>query len=194
MKVYAQIIDEETKQVNIGTGTNTSFYKSIGMTEMEVEQAYDGSYYLKGYAPTKSFSELKSEKLSELTTKAKEFEEPVNNDMYFISSVTVTENDVEKNLIVNGDRRTRSNIQDLITYQPTDTVTYRDYENIERQLTKEQLQVMLKEHVINGQNLYYQKWAFEEQIKACTNIEELNAIEFNFVMKDFSKEGVVADE
>ena len=44
MKVYAQIIDEETKQVNIGTGTNTTFYKSIGMTEMEVEQAYNGQW------------------------------------------------------------------------------------------------------------------------------------------------------
>ena len=37
-------IDEETKQVNIGTGTNTTFYKSIGMTEMEVEQAYNGQW------------------------------------------------------------------------------------------------------------------------------------------------------
>ena len=50
---YAKIVNEETKEVSIGTGTNSAFYQSIGMTEMEVEQAYDGSWYLKGYAPAK---------------------------------------------------------------------------------------------------------------------------------------------
>lgn len=49
--MYAKIINEETKQCDVGTGTNTEFYKSIGMTEMEVEQAYDGSWYVKGFAP-----------------------------------------------------------------------------------------------------------------------------------------------
>ena len=53
MKKYAKIINEETKAVSIGTGTNSAFYQSIGMTEMEVEQAYDGNWYLAGYAPVK---------------------------------------------------------------------------------------------------------------------------------------------
>ena len=53
MLKYAKIINEETKEVSIGPGTNSAFYKSIGMTEMEVEQAYDGSWYLAGYAPAK---------------------------------------------------------------------------------------------------------------------------------------------
>lgn len=53
MKKYAKIINEETKECSVGLGTNTDFYKSIGMVEMEVEQAYNGSYYLKGYAPEK---------------------------------------------------------------------------------------------------------------------------------------------
>ena len=34
-------------------GTNAEFYRSVGMTEMEVEQAYDGAWYVKGYAPEK---------------------------------------------------------------------------------------------------------------------------------------------
>ena len=179
MKVYAQIIDEETKQVNIGTGTNTTFYKSIGMSEMEVEQAYDGQWYVSGYAPTQPIEEVRQTKLSELSTQALAFEENVNKDISFISSVG--------GYRINGDRRSRSNLEDLITYSPTDTVQFRDYDNVECTVTKDQLKTMLKEHVVNGQNLYYQKWAYEEQIKACTTIEELNAIEFNFTMKDFSK-------
>ena len=53
MKKYAKIINEETKQYEVGTGTNSAYYQSIGMTEMEVEQAYDGSWYVAGYAPAK---------------------------------------------------------------------------------------------------------------------------------------------
>ena len=53
MKKYAKIVNEETGLCEVGAGTNTSFYASIGMTEMEVEQAYNGQWYLKGYAPAK---------------------------------------------------------------------------------------------------------------------------------------------
>ena len=53
MKKYAKVINEETKLCEVGLGTNTDFYKSIGMVEMDVEQAYNGSWYLKGCAPVK---------------------------------------------------------------------------------------------------------------------------------------------
>lgn len=50
---YAKIVNEETKQCQVGTGTNTQFYQSIGMVEMDVEQAYNGQWYVAGYAPAK---------------------------------------------------------------------------------------------------------------------------------------------
>lgn len=53
MKKYAKITNEETKQVSVGLGTNADFYKSIGMVEMDVEQAYDGNWYVAGYCPEK---------------------------------------------------------------------------------------------------------------------------------------------
>lgn len=53
MKRYARIINEETKACEVGLGTNSAFYQSIGMTEMEVEQAYDGQWYVLGFAPKK---------------------------------------------------------------------------------------------------------------------------------------------
>lgn len=54
MLKYAKIINEETKQCDIGVGTNVEFYKSIGMTEIDVEQAYDGNWYVAGYVPQPS--------------------------------------------------------------------------------------------------------------------------------------------
>jgi len=54
MLKYAQIVNEQTKQVNVGLGTDVEFYKSIGMTEMDVEQCeWNSTWYLTGYAPKK---------------------------------------------------------------------------------------------------------------------------------------------
>ena len=61
MKKYAKIVNEETKACEVGLGTNSAFYKSIGMSEMEVEQAYDGSWYVKGFAPEKPVEELQAQ-------------------------------------------------------------------------------------------------------------------------------------
>lgn len=72
MKKYAKIENEETKQCSVGLGTNTDFYKSIGMVQMEVEQAYDGSWYLKGYVPSKPQSLINQEKINELKQKLSE--------------------------------------------------------------------------------------------------------------------------
>lgn len=53
MKKYAKVINEEAKLCEVGLGTNSDFYQSIGMVEMEVEQAYNGSWYVEGFAPIK---------------------------------------------------------------------------------------------------------------------------------------------
>ena len=63
--MYAKIINEETKQVSVGIGTDTEFYRSIGMTEQEVEQSWDGQWYLKGYAPEKPTEEKAAEARAE---------------------------------------------------------------------------------------------------------------------------------
>ena len=178
MKVYAQIIDEETKQVNIGTGTNTTFYKSIGMTEMEVEQAYNGSYYLKGYAPTQNLDELKSEKLSELTAITSKFDNQlVNNEMVINSSLGFS---------INADLRSQNNLRGLIAVgvEPVNFVTA---DNSVKSLTLEQLNTLLNECTQNVQHLYLLKWQYREQIEQVQTVEELNKIVFKFEMKDFSK-------
>ena len=53
MLKFAKITNEKTKACQVGLGTNEKFYRAIGMNEMEVEQAYNGEWYLKGYAPAK---------------------------------------------------------------------------------------------------------------------------------------------
>lgn len=48
---YAKIINEETKEVEIGVGCPDEYYVEIGMSKMEVEQAYNSLWYVAGYAP-----------------------------------------------------------------------------------------------------------------------------------------------
>ena len=73
MLKYAQIINEQTKQCDVGLGTDIKFFKSIGMEEMEVEQGYDNNWYLKGYAPKKTLEELKQEKIQELKNNCQKY-------------------------------------------------------------------------------------------------------------------------
>ena len=55
---YAQLINEETGLCSVGTGTNTEFYKSIGMVELDVQQSYiDNAWYLAEKCPMKSDEE-----------------------------------------------------------------------------------------------------------------------------------------
>ena len=65
MEKYAKVVNDETKLCEVGLGTNTKFYDSIGMTEMEVEQGYDGQWYLQGYAPEKPIEEVQAEALAQ---------------------------------------------------------------------------------------------------------------------------------
>ena len=62
MKKYAKIINEETKECEVGIGTNTDFYKSIGMSEMDVEQAYNGGLYVAGYCPAPTEEEQRQKR------------------------------------------------------------------------------------------------------------------------------------
>lgn len=53
MLKYAKIIDNETKEVQIGVGCPDEYYIEIGMSLMDVEQSYNSLWYIKGYAPQK---------------------------------------------------------------------------------------------------------------------------------------------
>ena len=53
MLKLANVLDEETKVCAVASGDDIEFYRSISMTEMEVELGYDGSWYVAGYAPVK---------------------------------------------------------------------------------------------------------------------------------------------
>ena len=66
MKKYAKIINKETKQCEVGFGTNDKYYKSLGMTLQDVEQGKDNNWYLVGYAPKQTEEEKIKEEVKTL--------------------------------------------------------------------------------------------------------------------------------
>lgn len=171
--------DKKTKKcLEVGTGTNTAFYKSIGMTDEEVEQAYDGSYYLKGYAPNQNLDELKSDKLAELTAITSKFDNQlVNTDMIIKSSLGFS---------INADLRSQLNIHRLISIG-AETVSFVIADNTTVDLSLAQLNILINECESNMQYLFDLKQSYKKQIEQAKTAKELDAIDLQFTMKDFSK-------
>ena len=68
MKKYAKVVNEITKQCDVALGTDIEYYKSIGMTELDVEQAYNGQWYLAGYAPQQTEKERLQQQVEQKET------------------------------------------------------------------------------------------------------------------------------
>lgn len=125
----------------------------------------------------KTLDELKSDKLSQLTAITSKFDNQlVNNEMIIKSSLGFS---------INADLRSQNNLRGLITVgvEPVNFVTA---DNSVQSLTLEQLNVLLNETALNSQAIYITKWRYKEQIEQAKTKEDLNAIKFEFAMKDFS--------
>lgn len=161
------IWDNERKV--FGEVSSKTDWKRLGVTVSEYKEPAE---------PEKTLDELKSDKLAELTATTSKFDNQlVNNEMIVKSSLGFS---------INADLRSQNNLRGLIAIgiEPVNFVTA---DNSMQSLTLEQLNVLLNECAQNVQHLYLLKWRYRKQIEQAQTVEELNAIEFNFTMKDFSK-------
>lgn len=184
MNKYVKFNEETGLCTEIGEGTNTEFYKSIGMVYKDVEQSeVDGQWYLSSkcphYTDEEKLEKVKANKLSELTSITSKFDNQlVNTDMIIKSSLGFS---------INADLRSQNNLRGLIAVG-VEPVNFMTADNSVKSLTLEQLNVLLKEAVKNGENLYKTKWNIRDRILNSSSVEELNAIEFKFTMMDFTNE------
>lgn len=177
--MYAKIVDEETKKVIVGIGTDSDYYKSIGMEDMEVEQGSDGNWYVKGHAPKKTLDELKAEKTKEISETFEKLQSYNCTECYVTSSLGFQ---------INADACSATNIEALIDMLPDDTTTtlFKLYDNTFRALNRPQLKTMLMECKKNGLALYQQKFALLKAVSTAATADEVNAINVAFTMSDYS--------
>ena len=155
---------------------NKTYY--IGTEQHEMKELGDlpkGATF-ESVEPEKTFDELKSDKLAELSTKASSLEQTENKEMYIVSSLGYK---------VNADPKALRNIEVLIDLGVTQ---FRNYDNETVEVTTDNLKTIKSEIGINAVRLYQQKWAMQDLINKAETKEELDAIEIKFNMKDFSNE------
>lgn len=59
--MLAKVVDNITKICSVAIGSDIEYYEKHGYTDLDVEQAWDGNYYLKGYAPIQPVDEQLAE-------------------------------------------------------------------------------------------------------------------------------------
>ncbi len=137
-------------------------------TDNELEQGFDGKWYEKGYVPQKAVEEVKAVKLADL------------NAAFTLASETahcLSSAGFE----INADETANRNIEGLVLFlAESNSTLFRAYDNSFHDVTKEQLETMRKEIVINSQRLYQTKWQIEAAIKAAKTVDELDAIHISF--------------
>ena len=90
---YAKVINEATKECQVGLGTNTEYYTSIGMTQQEVEQCdWNGCFYLAGYVPQKP-EPTKDEQIAELKSQLNELDVKSTRSIRAMLAQTATAED-----------------------------------------------------------------------------------------------------
>ena len=78
---------------------------------------------------------------------------------------------------IDADETANRNIEGLVlVMQPEKTTLFRAYDNTFHEVTREQLETMRKEIVVNSQYLYQAKWTMEAQIQAAETAEALDTI------------------
>lgn len=108
---YAKIINQETGLCEVGLGTNASFYQSIGMTQLDVQQSdIDNNWYLSEKCPMKTDEE-----------KEREERQRLNN-------LSMTRGDVFEALIL-AKGLTKLQLRSMIEQAELDTVTKALYLN-----------------------------------------------------------------
>lgn len=152
---------------------------AVAISDTEVSDV-NSWVYLKGYAPKQSeeaiLEEAKSGKLKELS----ELTDKLFNsqETYLTSSLGFR---------INARSKALEDINSLIILG--DEVTYfNDFDDVIHELSVEQLEILQKEVIKSGQNIYHQKWAYRKQIENAQSVEDVLNIEFNFIMSDFRDE------
>lgn len=163
---------------SVNTAPNTlSKYNEVAKwcNENKTAEMQDkGDYYECVAIPEPTLEERKKAKLADLESLYLQWR---TDDAVVVSSLGFT---------ADSDERANTDVIGLITaFGDNETVMFRDADNQYHQLTLDQLKILQKEIIQNGQYSYQQKWGFESQVNSAESKEALDAILIEFKPADF---------
>ena len=165
MLKYAKVVDEVLKSCNVMEGATSEFALSYGYTEQDVEQAYNGSWYLSGYAPVQPLDELKNLKRAEIN-QARDAEE--QGGFEYLGKIFDSDQ-------VSCIRM--SSAAQAMQYAPDDAIiTWTTQDNSTIDLNKSQLMGLVVALAQHSNTCHQKATALKAQIDACESKEELDKI------------------
>lgn len=139
----------------------------VSYEDSDIEQGYDGVWYEKGFAPQRPLEEARTEKLAEL-------------ERAFNTASQKAHCTSSAGFEIDADEIANRNIEGLVlVMQAGETTLFRAYDNSFHEVTREQLEIMRKEIVINSQYLYQAKWTFEAQIMQAQMVQAVADIDIS---------------
>lgn len=200
---YAKITDETSGKCIVGIGNDSSFYRSLGMQQMDVQQSdIDFCWYLAEKCPMKSEVELlqeaKDAKIKEASDKAFEYRDKtgvISFDGRPITPIMSLSEDGEapQTLTVHTELLNQDDMfQRVIGFQQgifTGDQIYNTKEDIPVYLNEQEAQAIFFAMVARAQKLWVEDYmTYKSLIEACTTPEEVNAIVIDYdnvpVMED----------
>ena len=127
-----------------------------------------GEYYEVVALPEKTLEEARAAKLTELNAA-------------FTAASENAHCQSSAGFEIDANETANRNIEGLVlVLKPEESTLFRDWDNRFHEVTKEQLETMRKEIVVNSQRLYQTKWQIEAGIEAAETVDELDAIDIVF--------------
>lgn len=151
------VVNQKTHVINEWADTEINRLRLLSGKYNVIEytgetETVDGVMYEKGFAPKKSLEGARTEKLTELEAAFN----LASKEAHCTSS---------SGFEIDADEIANRNIEGLVlVMQAGETTLFRAYDNSFHEVTREQLEIMRKEIVINSQYLYQAKWTIEAQI------------------------------
>ena len=183
MLKYSKVVDTKKGLCEVGLGTNSAYYESIGMVLRDVDQSdIDGCWYLVEKCPHKS----DTQKLQE--AKEAKYKEANDGAKSYIDNEALFEFEEGKHI-----EATDGNIAKMTAYalafvtgqlEPTDTVVWNTKEDETVELTQEQIG-----YIIAGLGqVQALVWAvkypyFVQLIDAASTVEEVESIVIDYTIE-----------
>lgn len=163
--MYAKIIDIKSKLCSVGIGNDVEFYKSIGMENMDVEQAYDRNWYIKGYAPQRPLEELKTQKILNLKANRDEAEvEPITYQGYSFDYDSKARERINAAIIA------------LESAGSSGTLTWTTADNQDVKATSADLRGVIAQVALRSDKLHIAYREAKEKVEAATTVAEVEAV------------------
>lgn len=188
---YAKIIDNTIGLCEVGVGTNSKFYQSIGMSRLDVQQSdIDGAWYLKDKCPMKSEEEklkqAQQSKLQEASNKAFEYRNITGLVSFNARPVdTSLLEEGESTLVLHTELLNQNDffqrMTGFSTGMFTDDIIYNTKEDILVYLNAEETQAIYYAIIDRAGRLWNEDYmTYKALIEGCTTAEEVQAIVIDY--------------